>query len=323
LALGLALMGVGALVFLTQAPWLAVALWCISGVGLALSTVGGASYLTQLNQEGALGMFAAFYALSMTIGGAIGNPLAGWLIDRRGFGIFGLATAALTAATVLFAALFLAHLQERTSVAASVRSWGQALLPAVLPAWQRTRVSLLVAMRALPTIFYSTLIVLIPLLLNDLLKSKTLVAAYGATNLIVASLAQLVVGRAADRWGARIPTLVAYATVVTAGLGLAVGANTAWGLFLFGVLGISAAWCLSTLMYLWVANGIPKADHASVFGFLHAVWSLSMIGGSLVGGWLVHGRPGLPFLAAGLLNIVSIMLTLAYYARIAAGNEAP
>jgi MFS family permease len=157
--------------------------------------------------------------------------------------------------------------------------------------------------------------VLIPLLLNNLSGSKVLVAAYGTTNLIVASTAQLLTGRAADRWGARRPSLVAYGAIILSGLGLSLSATTQWGLFAFGVLGIAAAWSLSTLMYVWVSDGVAKAEHPSTFGLLHAIWSLSMICGSVLGGWFVTTLPGLPFLFAGLLNIGSLYLIITYYNR--------
>jgi MFS family permease len=163
--------------------------------------------------------------------------------------------------------------------------------------------------------------VLIPLLLNHLSGSKVLVAAYGTTNLVVASAAQLLAGRAADRWGARGPTLVAYAAVILSGLGLALSAGTLAGLFAFGVLGIAAAWSLSTLMYVWVSDGVNRSDHPAAFGLLHAVWSLSMITGSVLGGWFVATLPGLPFLIAALLNTVSIFLALGYYRRISPGHS--
>ena len=71
------------------------------------------------------------------------------------------------------------------------------------------------------------------------------------------------VGRPRGRsFGARGPTLVAYTAIILAGLGLAATVNTVWGLFIFGVLGVAAAWSLSTLMYVWVADGVPKAEHA-------------------------------------------------------------
>ncbi|MEI6096186.1 MAG: hypothetical protein WCR08_12135, partial [Gammaproteobacteria bacterium] len=57
----------------------------------------------------------------------------------------------------------------------------------------------------------------------------------------------------------------------------------------------------------------PKTHHPSTFGVLHAVWSLSMIGGSLVGSWLMGLGQALPFLLFGLLNVGSVFLALAYY----------
>ena len=104
-----------------------------------------------------------------------------------------------------------------------------------------------------------------------------------------------------------------WAKLLLAGLGLAASAGTVWGLFVFGVLGIAAAWSLSALMYVWVADGLPQAEHPATFGLLHAVWSLSMITGVVLGGWFVHALPGLPFLIGGLLNAGSFLLTFAYY----------
>jgi MFS family permease len=183
-------------------------------------------------------------------------------------------------------------------------------------------VRLLMGLRCLPTVFYGMLTLLVSLLLNNLTGDKALVAAYGTATLILASASQLAAGRAADRWGGRGPTLVAYSAIVLSGIGLAITAGTVWGLFLFGVLGVAAAWSLSTLMYVWVADGVPKPEHASAFGLLHAVWSISMITGSLLGGWLVTKATGLPFLVAGLLNVGAIFLAPAYYGRLTAERPA-
>ncbi len=315
---GLALSGLSSLVFQAHALWLVALLWFIGGAGLALLTVGGGSYLTRLSGRGALGMLAAVYALSMTIGGSIGNPIAGRLIERYGFSVFGWTEMALIVVATLVATLLMVYLGDRTTEPTPLR----AIWSGTLPLARQTTVRMLLGLRCLPTIFYGMLTVLIPLLINGLSGSKAMVAAYGTTNLIVASAAQLLAGRAADRWGARGPTLVGFVAVALAGLGLAVTAGTVGGLFVFGVLGIAAAWALAALMFVWVADGVPKADHAASFGLLHAVWSLSMITGSLLGGWLVRSMPGLPFLVAGLLNIGSLFLTLAYYGRVTAGEAA-
>ena len=41
-----------------------------------------------------------------------------------------------------------------------------------------------------------------------------------------------------------------------------------------------------------------------------------MIGGALLGGALTRMTPGLPFLVGGLLNSLSIVLTLAFFAQV-------
>jgi MFS family permease len=311
LACGLTLFGLSSLVFQMHWLWLVVVLWFIGGAGSALVVVGGSSYLTRLTARGALGMLAALYVLSMTIGGSIGNPIAGVLIEQRGFGAFGWAAMALSVVAILVVTFLMAYLQDRASKPPSLRTF----LLSALPSTRGTKVRLLIGLRCLPTIFYGMLTVLMPLLINDLSGSKVTVAAYITTTLIVASGAQLLAGRAADRWGARRPTLVAYTAIILAGLGLAAGAGAGilWGLFAFGVLGTAAAWSLSTLMYVWVADAIPKAEHPATFGLLHAVWSLSMISGSVLGGWFALLAPGLPFLLGGLLNAGSLFLTVAFY----------
>jgi MFS family permease len=311
LVCGLMLSGISSLAF--QMPYLGLVafLWILSGAGTALVTVGGASYLTSISARGALGILAAFYALSMTIGGAVGNPVAGMIIERYGFVAFSWAATALSAVIILVVTLLMENIQDHSSKPVSLGSLGSGIFSTA----RKANVQMLSGLRSLPTIFYGMLTVLIPLLINSLTGSKLMVAVYGTTNLIVASAAQLLVGKASDRWGARLPTLTAYAAIVLSGLGLAASSSMVWGLFVFGVIGIAAAWSLSTLMYVWVNDGVSKADQPSTFGLLHAVWSLSMISGSLLGGWLVSSMPGLPFLVGGLLNVGSLFLIRVYYNR--------
>lgn len=318
---GLLLSSLSSLVFQLQWPGLVIAIWMIGSVGSSLITVSAASYLTQLGNRSGLGILSAFYALSMTVGGAIGNPIAGVIIEQRGYSAWGWFANALMLTAFVIAFLFMPQLHKPSnpntaSQPAPSTSRPPAGLIGLLPALRSGKVRLLIGLRCLPTIFYSMMMVLIPLLLNQLSNSKALVAAYGTTTLVVASAAQLLVGRVADRWGARRPTLIAYSVMLLVGLALAATANTVWGLFGFGVIGIAAAWSLSTLMYVWVADGVAQPEHASTFGLLHAVWSLSMISGSLFGGWLVRLTPGLPFLIGGLINIGAVVLATIYYGRL-------
>jgi MFS family permease len=307
--LGLILSGISSLVFQVQAFWVVMLLWFIGGGGIALVTVGGASYLTRLSSGGALGILAALYALSLTAGGAIGNPIAGFLIERYGFGTFGWAAIGITIITALIVAFRMVNLHDKTARS----DLGENSTGGILAVIRSKKVQILIGLRGLPTLFYGMLTVLIPLMINDLSNSKVTVAAYGTTSLIVASAAQLLAGKAADRWGAFRPTLIAYSILILTGLALFLGAGSLLATFAFGVLGISAAWSLSTLMYVWVSDGIPKEEHPPTFGLLHAVWSLCMIGGAMLGGWLVRFTPGLPFLVLGLSITAACFLASAYY----------
>jgi MFS family permease len=243
------------------------------------------------------------------VGGSIGNPLAGLIIERYGYTTQSWFAVSVSAVVILVVVLWMPRIQTQSNQPASLRALGQGMLATA----RLTNVRTITGLRALPTIYYGVLMVLVPLLLNELSGSKVLVAAYGTTNLVVASAAQLLAGRAADRWGALRPTLVSYGVIIVSALGLAAFSGTVWGLFGFGVLAIASAWALATLMYMWVSDGVAKPDHPAAFGLLHAVWSLSMITGSVLAGAFAASLPGLPFLIAGLLNIGSLFLITFYY----------
>ena len=308
LVIGLAGGAVASLVFQTQLPLLVTGLWCLGGMAGSLQTLGASSYLTRAVAPERLGLLSALFALSFTIGGAASNPAAGWLLDASGFGLFGLAGVIVLAAALLVQLTLPAQSPGVTATGA----------PAVtlLALTRRPLVQLLMGLRFLPTVFYGMATVLVPLMLNDLAGNKTTVAIYGTVSLMVASVAQLVAGRAADRYGHRLPTLIGYVTLIVASLGLAIFSHVLWGVFTFGVLGIAAAWALATLFFVLVSDGVPRAEHGRAFGLLHAVWSIAMIGGALLGGALTRMTPGLPFLVGGLLNGFSIVLTLAFFAQV-------
>jgi MFS family permease len=175
---------------------------------------------------------------------------------------------------------------------------------------------LLIALRFLPTIYYGMSVVLLPLMINHLAGNKTTVAIYSTVSLIVASAAQLLTGRAADHLGHRRPTLIGYGAMIGAVLGLAAFAGQLWGVILFGVLGTSAAWSVAALLPCLVADGVPHAEHGRTFGLLHAAWNVAMMSGSVLGGVLTRTSAGLPFLVAGLINGMSIVAALAFFARL-------
>jgi MFS family permease len=90
LVLGLLGGVVASLIFQTRLPLLVAGLWGLAGVAGSLQTLGGSSYLTRMADPQRLGVLSALYALSLTLGGALAGPAAGWLLDTAGFRLYGL-----------------------------------------------------------------------------------------------------------------------------------------------------------------------------------------------------------------------------------------
>jgi MFS family permease len=316
LVLGLCCATLAVMTFRATQPWLIALLWVAGGLAVGFHTTGGQSYVTRVANPRSLGLAAALYALCLTLGGAAGNPVAGRVLDGRGFAAFSWMLLALALLTLVGALIWLPPIAvaPRGLRRAPRESWRAAVAMA-----RRSTVQMLVALRFLPTVYYGMLGVLIPLLINRIAGNKSTVAMYASVSLIVASTAQLAAGRAADRFGRRGPVLVGFGSLILSALGLAAFAGELWGLFVFGVLGTAAAWALAALMFCLVSDGVARAEHGRVFGLLHASWSIAMIAGALLGGALVRMGAGLPFLVGGLLNVVSIFLALAYLARVRPG----
>ena len=84
---------------------------------------------------------------------------------------------------------------------------------------------------------------------------------------------------------------------------LAVAAHSPTALFAVGVVGTAAAWSLSGTILPLVRAAAPADRAGQVVGLLHLLWSLAMLAGTLLGGWLVVVSPALPFWAVALLNL--------------------
>lgn len=322
LVAGLACAAMGSLAFAVNVPWLVALLWIIAGLAVGFHTLGGSSYLTKVADRRYLGVLSAFYELSLTTGGALGNPVAGGVLERFGFTTFALGLCVLVTATLLGTLLFVPRVQDHrpaaTDVGAATHQRWRESLGGVLHLVRRPTVAMLLALRFLPTVCYGMLGLLIPLLVNRISGRKTTVAIYATLSLVMASTAQLLVGRLADRFGRRWPTLASFSALILSATGLALFSHHLWGIFVFGVLGYSAAWALSALMFCLVSDSVPPVEHGRVLGLLHGIWSLGMIAGAMLGGGLIRVAQGLPFLAAAVLNIGSVVLLLAFLARIPA-----
>jgi MFS family permease len=178
---------------------------------------------------------------------------------------------------------------------------------------RRPTVIILGLLRFLPTCYWGMAGVLIPLLIHRKAGDKTAVALYATISLVMASLAQMLAGRTADRWGRRGPTLVAFGLLIFSTIGLASFATYLWSFYLFGVLAACAAWSLSTLMPSLVADATSVEERGRVLGVVSLLWNVGMMVGSLTGGVLVEMAVGLPFLVAGLLNLGAILLAVSFF----------
>lgn len=310
LVLGLLGFTLANLAYLSRAPGLVLAFWVLGGLGLGFHTLGAMGYLIDAANPKRLGLFSALYNWGYTLGGALSSPVAGFVLDHLGFYVFGLGLLAISGATVLGAVLLLPRFQlkarERSqSIGATLLGYGQVV--------RRPLVVLLGLMRFLPTCYYGMIVVVNPLLINRLVGTKTAVALYVTLSQVVATLAQIVVGRASDHWGSRRPTLAMFGLLLVAIAGQGVFATQLWSYYVFGVLGIAAAWSLATLLPVQVSESAAVEERGRVLGALNVLWNLGMIGGSMLGGALMEVALGLPFAVVGLLNVVAIVLSVPFF----------
>ncbi len=319
LALGLVGLGLANLAYLSASPWLVLLFWVLGGLGLGFHAMGAMGYLIDAARSERLGLSSALYHWGYTLGGALSSPAAGVILDSRGYHAFGLSLLAVSAATLLAAMLFLPWLQRQSEGAAL--SVGQTLL-GYRRVVRRPLVMHLGLLRFLPTCYYGMISVLNPLLINRLAGTKTAVALYVTLSSILATLAQAAVGWAADRWGSRRPTLAAYSALVAAIVGQGLFARRLWSYYTFGLLGIAAAWSLSTLMPLLVAAATPTEERGRALGALEMLWSLAMIGGSMIGGALLEIAMGLPFAVVAGLNLAAIAVAVSFFRRLPVPGEA-
>jgi MFS family permease len=312
----------GSLVFLTRSPgWIAV-LWAASGFGMGLHTLGGQSYLIDVAHTSYLGILSALYNWGYTLGGALGSPIAGWILDRWDFPTFGATLAAFAVATLTVNAWALPRspagkaadrsLAPGTSGAPQRRAFqGYADIA------RRPAVALLVLLRFLPTLYWGMAVVLIPLLLDATGANKTTIALYATVSQVCAALAQLITGRAIDRFGPKWPALITSSALVISIMGIGFLPGPMWSVFAFGTMSTAAAWSLSTLLPSLVAQVTVPQDRGRILGWVHLWWNLAMMIGSLVGGYLFQQRAGLPFIVTGAVNVLSVLLVVAFF-RVAA-----
>lgn len=303
--------------FLVVSPnWIGL-LWAIGGFGLGLHTLGGQSYLMDAAAASYLGLISALFNWGYTLGGALSSPIAGLLLDRWDYAVFAGALITFSAGTIAVNQFIL----PRSPVTRQARAPGLKRFFGYGDVAPRPTVLMLAALRFLPTVYYATMLILIPLLLDAAGASKTTIAWYATVSWVVASLAQAVVGRAADRLGPKSSTAMTFGALLVSVLGPGLWPSNLWVVFTFGTLGIAAAWSLSTLLPSLVAEATVPEERGRVLGFIHLWWNLAMVVGSMAGGALFEIASGLPFLVAGAANLFSLALLFVFYRLVAKAHR--
>ncbi|MCD6289034.1 MAG: MFS transporter, partial [Anaerolineae bacterium] len=160
--------------FLVASPgWIGV-LWTINGLGLGLYTLGGQSYLIDAAAVGYLGLTSALYNWGYTLGGVISSPIAGFLLDRWDYGVFARVLIGFSLCVIAVNLFFL----PRSPAKRSARAPGLKRFFGYGDIATRSIVLILTALRFLPTLYYATMLILIPLLLDAAGASKTIIALY-------------------------------------------------------------------------------------------------------------------------------------------------
>jgi len=305
LVLGMIALAASSLLYNVEIPWLVIALWGVGSLGMALTTVGGQGYLTMASSAGILGMASALYNWGYTAGGAIGTPLSTLVLGENNYFVLGLVLGGFTLLPALIAG-FLPQLRPVSN------SENKAEVSTGYGVFLRRRIMLLSLLRFLPTCYYG-ITSLFPLLIKQQSGDNATVAWFVTVSSIFASLTQLAAGRFADRYGVQLPTQMAFSAILVAIAGTILTAHSIWGLYIFGTLGIGAAWALSTLLPGMVTTAAEPEVRGRVFGGLHMVWTIAMLVGTLLGGELLEIDMRLPFIVVGVLNIIALALTVPFF----------
>ncbi len=307
---------VAGFVFLVHRPDLLFLLCLYIGVATGFSTTAGQTYLIHAAPRSSLGLGSAAFFMGMTLGSATGSRLAGMVVDTWGFETMGGAMVILTSLVLLGTALLMPEIREDVNPSKEKGSaWGEYLV-----LLKRRDVRLLVSVRFLPTCYWGAATLLIPLLIFRATGQVSAAANYLAVSLVIATGCQLLVGRLADTFGPRVPTLTASTCVALSAIGTGLCAESVTGLYFFGITGTAAAWSVSTMMPRIIDLITSPGERGRVVGMAHLGWSLAMLTGSLWGGRAVEWHPGLPFYAVSIGCVLTVIFLYVLFKRIA-GRE--
>jgi MFS family permease len=178
---------------------------------------------------------------------------------------------------------------------------------------RRKKICFLIGLRYLPTYYWGTTTLLIPLLIFRATGTKIWPANYAALSLFIAACFQILTGRLCDIIGRKKPVIIAVSFVTLSAAMTGVFANSVAGLFVFGIMGAASAWSLSTTMPSLIDDLTGEKEKGRAIGVTHLAWSAGMLSGNLAGGALVEYNNSLPFYVAALLCSIAVMLAVAIF----------
>ncbi len=293
--------------FTTHIPLFIWGILCYEGIASGFKTAGGQSYLISSVSPKQLGMATGLYFISSTVGSAVGNAIAGEIIDRINFRTFGTGAVLLSGLLFIGACLFLPRLKQNVGNSQQKRDgiWKSTLnIGKYTNLWRRSEIKMLIGLRVFPTYYWGSVNLLMPILIFRIAGDKA-TGYYGAVSLLFAFACQLATGKICDAVGHRIPALVANVVVTILAFGLAFFHNSLVGLEIFGILGAGAAWALSTTIPRFINEFTNPDEKGHGVGITHLAWSTGFLLGYVASGFLINISVYVPFIVAGFFLICS------------------
>ena len=294
---------VGAL-FTTKTPLFLWGILCYEGIASGFKTAGGQTYLISVVPSNRLGLATGLYFINMTVGSAVGSAIAGEVIDRTDYSVFGIGAIILSGLLFIGACFFLPRLMQRSSNAQREQGgiWKSALT--YLNLILRRNILMLIGLRVFPTYYWGSVSLLLPILIERIAGVKA-TGYYGAISLLFAFGCQLAVGRICDKVGHRAPAFVASTILTFFAFGLVFFHKSLIALEVFGVLGAGAAWSLSTTIPRFINEFTEPDEKGHGVGLTHLAWSTGFLLGYVASGFLVNISVHVPFIVAGISLIFS------------------
>lgn len=238
--------------------------------------------------------------------------------DGEGFATYGVLHAVAAAVVLLLGLVLLPAAGGRPAAAGSTSA-----LSGYAGILRRRPVLLLGVLRFVPTCYYGTAALLMPLLIYRAAGTASSAALYGTASLVFASLCQLAAGRLCDRVSrTRFVAMVTVLMSVTA-------VATAWAvtslvaLYICGLLAAGLAWALAVAVPGLVNDVASAEEQGRTLAVTHVSWYCGMVLGTQAAGLLVGLGSGPPFLVAGVFNLLAVAASVLLGRDVGWGRSRP